>query len=165
MGPFHNTVPAARISAANVSAVRPPMSTIISLGATSSTPHVRAGASLLRSVVTTTSVGRTILPPRPSRSRAVSTRSASSRLRPTSRPWALRKVLAMPPPISSRSTRSIRFCSTASFDDTLAPPTTATNGRRGFSRAWPIVTISFSIRRPATAGRWWARPSVDACAR
>ena len=50
-------------------------------------------------------------------------------------PAALRNVLAMPPPISRRSTRSIRFSSTPSLDETLAPPTIATNGRFGFSSA------------------------------
>ena len=48
---------------------------------------------------------------------------------------------------------------------TLAPPTTATNGRAGDSSSADSVDTSRSSRWPAAAGSRCATPSVDACAR
>ena len=70
-------------------------------------------------------------------------------------PRALRNVLAMPPPMSSRSTRSIRFSSTPSLEETLAPPTIATNGRFGLlqrRRRWRRSPFPSAGRPPRADG-------------
>lgn len=90
-----------------------------------------AGALVLRSGnagATTTSTGSTNSTPFSlARSRYSSTTgiwsSWSSEL-PTSWPWALRKVYAIPPPMRMRSARSSRWSMTPSLSETLAPPST-----------------------------------------
>ena len=57
----------------------------------------------------------------------------------------------MPPPMSSASTRGSRLSMTSILSETLAPPSTATNGPlAGAPRAMPRYRSSFSISRPAT---------------
>ena len=65
------------------------------------------------------------------------------------------------------STLSISFSITVILEETFAPPMIATNG---FS--WIFFTIFsleililFPLKNPATAGRYFAKVSVDACAR
>ncbi len=64
---------------------------------------------------------------------------------------ALKNVYAIAPPISSASTRGIRFSMTSSLSDTLAPPSTATNGRSGFLMALVRYSTSRAISSPAAA--------------
>ena len=49
--------------------------------------------------------------------------------------------------------------------DTLLPPRMATRGRLGLARAPPMISSSFWMRKPLTAGRYWATPAVEAWAR
>ena len=101
----------------------------------------------------TTSTGSTTLTPCSSAAariaRASSTRSGSARLLPTGLPWASRKVLAMPPPMTMTSTLSSRCWSTLILSLTLAPPMTAANGRSGLSSSLPRLASSRSMSRPA----------------
>ena len=71
----------------------------------------------------------------------------------------------MPPPIIRVSHLFSRFVMTPILSATFAPPSMATKGRTGFSRAPPITESSLPIRKPATAGRYWATPAVEAWAR
>ncbi|MNL47216.1 hypothetical protein D3C87_1699890 [compost metagenome] len=79
--------------------------------------------------------------------------SISTSDRPTSRPWALRKVKIIPPPMTRVSTLPIRLSSTPILLETLDPPMMATKGRSGLARALPITEISLSSKKPAAAGR------------
>ena len=75
-------------------------------------------------------------------------------------------VLAMPPPTISRSTLSASASSTVSFVETFEPPTIATSGRAGLSRARPRASSSEASSGPAHAtGANRATPWVEACAR
>ena len=80
-------------------------------------------------------------------------------------PWALAKVYAMPPPMMMVSALSSRLLMTAILSLTLAPPSTATKGRLGSSRALPMTDSSLATRKPDTAGRYAATPTVEAWAR
>jgi len=71
----------------------------------------------------------------------------------------------MAPPTQSRSTRCMRLRRTPIFVEIFEPPMMATRGCGGSVMMRPSVAISRSIKRPATAGRYWAIPAVDACAR
>ena len=104
---------------------------------------------------TTTSTGSTISTPallglRRGSPRTVSSWSASSRLLPTSWPWALRKVKTMPPPTSSRSAVPSRLSMTPSLSDTLEPPSTTTYGRSGSSVS--RSSTSTSVEHEAAGG-------------
>ena len=55
-----------------------------------------------------------------------SMRSISSSESPTSKPWAFRKVNAIPPPISNLSTLLIRLLITPNLSLTFDPPSTTT---------------------------------------
>ena len=81
----------------------------------------------------------------------LSMRPASSSESPTAWPWAARKVKAMPPPTTSRSTVSSSARSTPSLSATLAPPTTATKGRAG-SASRPPEDLHLA-RQEAPGGR------------
>ena len=74
-------------------------------------------------------------------------------------------VAAMPPPMTSTSTRSSSVSSTAILSDTFAPPMIAASGRFGSSSTLPSIVSSRSMRKPLTAGRNAATPAVEACAR
>ena len=98
-------------------------------------------------------------------SRAIWTLLSSTRESPTSYPFAFRKVLAIPPPTRSTSALANKLSTTPILSEILAPPRMATKGRSGSATALPRKAISFSIKEPATAGRYLATPAVDACAR
>ena len=110
----------------------------------------------MTSLATITSTGRTPArpSPRPRRGsrRASSTRSGSARLLPTLLPWASRNVFAMPPPRTSRSTFVSRWSRTLILSETLAPPTTAANGRSGCSMR-PRQHLDLALHEQAGVGR------------
>ena len=169
-GPFHTTVAAESITSPYARAVSGPMSRIISPGPTSFTALTTASADSEGESATTTSLGMGTSPPRPRTARrmrtACSTRSGSYSEAPTSCPAAAMKVLAMPPPAMSRSTRSESASSTPSLVDTFEPPTIATSGRAGRASAVPSASSSAASRGPAqAAGANRATPWVEACAR
>src|SRR5256885_48936 len=64
---------------------------------------------------------------------AVAARSLSASDLPMGTPCAYRKVLAMPPPITSASTLVTRFSKRSILVETLAPPTMAITGLVGAS--------------------------------
>jgi hypothetical protein len=70
---------------------------------------------------------------------------------PTFTPVAARKVLAMPPPTMSRSTRSSSDSRMVSLVLTLEPATMATIGRWGFSSARSSASSSPTSSGPAQA--------------
>ena len=115
------------------SMLRGPMSRIISSVPTLSTATTREGAFALNSLATTASTGSTISQPLAFAlariSRAVGKRSCSHKDLPTACPSAARKVLAMAPPMTRRSTLASRLPSRSSLVDILAPPTIAATGR------------------------------------
>ena len=71
----------------------------------------------------------------------------------------------MPPPMMTVSAISSRLLMTPILEETLEPPRMATRGRLGLARAPPMISSSFWIRKPDTAGRYWATPAVEAWAR
>ena len=76
------------------------------------------------------------------------------------------KVLAIPPPTMSSSTRDIRDSSTVNLVETLEPPTMASIGRSGEVRAFPSSNNSRLSKGPAhAAGANRITPSVEAWAR
>src|SRR4051794_9441180 len=137
MGPFQNTVLASASREANSSRVRGPMSRPSRSAGIAVASTTSCGASAANSVAASTSTGSTSSTSRLAASsmkpRTWSSWSSWSSDRPTSWPWALRKVYAMPPPMSSRSTLPSRLAMTPSLSETFAPPSTTTYGRRGFS--------------------------------
>ena len=92
-------------------------------------------------------------------------RSASTSDVPMECPCVFANVKDIPPPMIIVVTRGRRDSRTAIFVETFAPPMTATNGFAGFSKTPPRNLISFSMRKPATPGRIFATPSVEAWAR
>lgn len=68
---------------------------------------------------------------------------------PTSYPLALRKVYAMPPPMSSRSALPSSWSMTASLSETLAPPSATTYGRFTSSVSFLSTPTSVAMRYPA----------------
>ena len=86
-------------------------------------------------------------------SRAKSSLSSSQIEFPTSYPCVLKKVYAIAPPIIKVSTFSSKLLMTPILSETFFPPKIATNGLFGFSSAFPIKSISFSIKNPETAGK------------
>ena len=71
----------------------------------------------------------------------------------------------MPPPMRSLSAFCSRLRMTPILSEILAPPRMATKGRSGDVSRRPRNCNSFSMRKPATAGRYWATPTTDAWAR
>ena len=172
-GPFHKTVPAVAMASANRATVSGPMSrpvhpsgmswpsTLVSpRGPTPlPLPKVPPGSRA------TTSVGTMMMFEPRSNCRHASMRSMSTRDEPTSWPMAARKVKAMPPPTARTSTRAARAFSTPSLSATLAPPTTATNGRSGSSSRPPTTSTSLNSWRPAALGSRVGGPTTEAWAR
>src|SRR5680860_1911802 len=66
----------------------------------------------------------------------------------------------MAPPINRSSANRRNFRITPIFSLTLIPPNTTTNGRLGLLKRESRTPSSFSIRNPATAGRYSATPAV-----
>ena len=76
------------------------------------------------------------------------------------------KVLAIPPPTISSSTRDISDSSTVNLVETLEPPTIASIGRSGSVKPLSSSNNSRLNRGPAQAdGAYRITPSVDAWAR
>ena len=154
-GPFHTTVPADSMASQYARAVSGPTSRIISPGPTASTALTVAMADSEGVSATTTSLGMGRSPPRrrmAARMRAACpTSSGSYSEAPTPWPAAAMKVLAMPPPVISRSTRSESASSTPSLVETLEPPTIATSGRAGCASALPSASSSAARSGPAQA--------------
>ena len=71
----------------------------------------------------------------------------------------------MPPPTIRRSTIARSAVSTPSLSATLAPPTTATNGRGGELSSLPSISTSRASRRPAAEGKRAGGPTIEAWAR
>ena len=139
IGPFHRTVLHLESLLWMSLVVAGPLSTPMwSLGI-ASMPTMTWRASGAKALAATTSVGRTRSMPFEVASfsslAASSSWSSSTSDLPTSRPRALRNVNDIPPPMTRMSTFSISASSTEIFDETLAPPTTAANGRSGCARA------------------------------
>ena len=91
--------------------------------------------------------------------------SASSRLVPTSCPWAARKVKTMPPPMSRRSALPSRLSMTPSLSDTFDPPRTTAYGRAGSTVSRRSTSTSASTRPPAACGSRCATSYTLACLR
>jgi len=72
---------------------------------------------------------------------------------PISKPCALKNVYIIPPQIIRLSTLSIKFSITEILSDTFFPPKIATKGLSGFSKALPIISISFWIKYPQADGK------------
>jgi hypothetical protein len=148
-------VPADWIPCTSPSALCGPMSRIISSSRTSLARRIVGAASALNSLATTTSIGSGSVPPLSASvcriRRHSGTRSGSASDLPIFTPWASRKVLAMPPPTTSRSTLCARWLRMVSLVETFAPATIASNGRRGCSSALPSASISAASSGPAQA--------------
>ena len=71
----------------------------------------------------------------------------------------------IPPPITTSSAVSSSASITPSLSLTLAPPSTATNGRLGLARNPSSTSASLASRRPAALGRYWGGPTMEAWAR
>ena len=129
---------------------------------------VLCGASLSNSGATTVSTGKRSFTPRALASSiscfARSMFSSSRSDFPISQPIALKKVYAIPPPISRVSHFVRRFLITPILSFTLAPPNIATKGRSGFETAPSRKRSSFSIKKPQADGKNSATPAVEACA-
>src|ERR1700730_17324762 len=87
---------------------------------------------------------------------AVAARSFSASDLPMPTPWACRKVLAMPPPITRASTLRTRFSRRSILVETLAPPMIAITGLVGASSALPSASSSACMVRAGKGGRFWA---------
>ena len=111
------------------------------------------------------SSGRWMGLPASSSRRHVSTWSGSNNESPTGKPCAPRNVKHMPPPMTSESTTPSKASITPILSLTLAPPSTATNGRLGWSRRPSSTSTSLASSRPAALGRVAGGPTIDAWAR
>ena len=80
-------------------------------------------------------------------------------------PCAARNVKHIPPPISNWSTMPTRVSITPSLSLTLAPPSTATNGRLGLLRKPLSTETSCSINRPAAERSVRGGPTIEPWAR
>ncbi len=168
-GPFHTTVADASSTWRMWNTLSGPTSRIIASAGQSSARTTSFPAPGSSSRATTTSRGSRIMQPAApalaAMSRAVPTISRSASEPPISIPCDARKVLAMPPPITSVCTRPTRLPSNSSLVDTFAPPTTAVRGRFGSPSASSSARSSASISRPAQDGSSPASASVVACDR
>ncbi|OPZ45885.1 MAG: hypothetical protein BWY94_01043 [Actinobacteria bacterium ADurb.BinA094] len=145
------------------------MSSAISSASMPSAGATRVAAPAVASRAVTTSTGTTSRPCAPAASARISPATATSSPTPldTPTPWpsAARNALAMAPPMSTVSA-TVSMCRiTPILSETLRPPSTTTNGRAGSRSSRPRTSISLAISSPATDGRKWVTPSVDAWAR
>ena len=174
-GPFHKMVLAFLIASASFAALLGLMSRIISSSAMVLTDLVTASAdssepkksskSICDFLATTTSSGSNtwvsciML-------FAVSTMSASYSDAPTLAPLAAKNVLAIPPPTMIWSQIFANDLSTSNFVETFEPPTIASMGLAGLSKALANASSSAANNGPAQAVFALAiTPSVDASAR
>ena len=95
----------------------------------------------------------------------VSTWSGSNSESPIGLPWAARNVKHIAPPMASASTMSSSASMTPSLSLTLAPPSTATNGRLGSLRSCSSTSTSRCSRRPIADGTYRGGPTIEAWAR
>src|SRR5690554_6714540 len=164
-GPFQIIVLASFKYSAKALAVSGPISKIISSASTSSTLLRVATAVSENSLPQTTSVGNGIDTFSMS-FLAAGIKSSSYNDLPTGLPAAAKKVFAIPPPTMIWSHISDKDSNTSNLVDTLEPPTMATSGRAGLSKALPNASNSFANNGPAHAtGANLATPCVEACAR
>ena len=167
-GPFHITVFAPCNSFEYSSIVFSPISIPSQSAGILSNGTTFTSVSGAYSFPTLTSSGRSIFTPFcfafSINSKAKSHLSGSQSDIPTSYPCALKNVYDIPPPMNSVSTLSNKASITPILSDTFAPPTIAINGLTGLSIVFFKKSISFSIKNPATAGKYDATPVVDACA-
>ena len=106
IGPFHKIVWALSITFLKVVAVSGPISNTMSSCLIAVDATTRWGAPSRSSLATMQSTGKSNLSPLFwRRSRATGTRSSSTSDAPMDNPMAWKKVFAMAPPISNRSTR------------------------------------------------------------
>ena len=91
--------------------------------------------------------------------------STSTSESPVGWPAAARNVKHIPPPMSKVSTRRRRDAIVPIFSPTLAPPSTATNGRQGDSINSDSTSTSRASNRPAADGSRPGGPTTDAWAR
>ena len=98
--------------------------------------------------------------------RACSTSSSAHSEAPTAWPWAARNGNAIAPPIRIASATCRKRSITWILSLTLAPPRSATSGRRGHrsARAGCAPRAPAGDRRRALRADW-AAPTVEACAR
>ena len=152
IGPFHTTVAASARQLPKSSTVPGPTSPMTSRAPTSARSTTRVSAPGTIAAATVQSAGRTIRDPAASMTRrATGAFSGSASDAPVSIPDASRKVLAIAPPIRSRSTTGSSASTTSILPEIFAPPRIATKGRRGFCSRAPSTSSSRASRKPATA--------------
>mmetsp|Transcript_17732 Transcript_17732/g.24743 ORF Transcript_17732/g.24743 Transcript_17732/m.24743 type:complete len:234 (-) Transcript_17732:27-728(-) len=168
-GPLYTTVWAYLIRFANSCAEEGPMSSPIHpSGMPSSLLTILMAESLSNLSAATASVGRWILTSFFLASFSISGTSfapSSSNIDlPIFMPSTCRNVQAIPPEMTTSSTRFKRFLISGSLSLTFFPPSTATNGLLGRSNTLPNALSSFLIRNPAAfIGR--SIPIIELCAR
>src|SRR3954452_7060550 len=165
IGPFQNTVPAPAIASAYALAVRGPTSRPIHPSGTSTPSSSCVSVPSENSRPRTRSTGSSSLSS-PSTLRAGSMPSDSHSEAPTECPCAAKNGKHIAPPISTLSATSRKRSTTPILSVTLAPPTTATSGRRGPASSRVSVSTSRCSSSPAAlCDTKCVMPSVDACAR
>src|SRR2546422_247719 len=138
IGPFHTTVFAWSRRARKSKRVVSSMSNTAQSSGTLSLETSRRSAARSRLGATTAPRGRmSFLPARATTALARSTLSRSTSDPPTPKPRARKNVFAMAPPTRTSSTLGNRVSMTSILPEILAPPSTATKGRRGRSSASP----------------------------
>src|SRR5437016_4223983 len=138
IGPFHTTVFAWSRRARKSKRVVSSMSNTAQSSGTLSLETSRRSAARSRLGATTAPRGRmSFLPARATTALARSTLSRSTSDPPTPKPRARKNVFAMAPPTRISSTLGNRVSMTSILPEILAPPSTATKGRRGRSSASP----------------------------
>ena len=96
----------------------------------------------------------------------VSTWSGSNSESPIGLPWAARNVKHIAPPMTSASTISSSASMTPSLSLTLAPPSTATNGRFGLvAQAEQDLDLAAAAAGPIADGTTDGGPTIEAWAR
>ena len=162
IGPFQKTVRASMTTSPNSAAVPGPMSSPLAPSGRR-VPYV---CTLPAASSPTMSEGRWIgFDVVSSRRRHVSTWSGSNSESPIELPWAARNVKHIAPPTARASTASSNASITPSLSETLAPPSTATNGRSGLVRRRSSTSTSRCSRRPAALGTCVGGPTIEAWAR
>src|SRR3989454_2298408 len=138
IGPFHTTVFAWSRRARKSKRVVSSMSNTAQSSGTLSLETSRRSAARSRLGATTAPRGRmSFLPARATTALARSTLSRSTSDPPTPKPRARKNVFAMAPPTRISSTLGNSVSMTSILPEILAPPSTATKGRRGRSSASP----------------------------
>src|SRR5206468_1647506 len=138
IGPFQKTVFALTMRARKSSRVASSMSKMAQSAGMRSLDTARRSAARARLGATTAPRGRiSFAPARAIKLCATSSLSRSTREPPTWNPMARKNVLAIAPPTRISSTRGSSAWITSILPEILAPPSTATKGRRGVASASP----------------------------